>query len=72
MVTEFNVPSETPFADPPAKFVPPADQSPKVPNRLPQVINEDSTMVTTGGGGGVDEDDEVMRIDNPAGVLSSD
>ena len=32
MVVEFNAPLETPFADPSAKVVPPADQSPKVAN----------------------------------------
>ena len=28
--------------------------------------------VNAGGGGGVNEDDEVVHIDNPAGVLSSE
>ena len=67
----FNAPPETPLADLPAEFVPPADQSPEVVDRPPQVIKEDSTAVTAGGDGGADEDDEVMQIDNPAGVLSS-
>ena len=44
----------------------------EVANRPPQVINEDSTAVTTGSVGGVDEDDEVIEVDNPAGILSSD
>ena len=52
MVAEFNAPLETPLADPPTKFMPPVDQSPKVADRPPQVINEDSTAVTAGGGGG--------------------
>ena len=72
MVAEFNAPPETPLADPLAEFVPLADQSPEVTDRPLQVINEDSTAVTAGGSGGADEDDEVMQIDNPAGVLSSD
>ena len=71
MVVEFNVPPETPLANPPTEFVPPADQSPEVADRPPQVINEDSTAVTAGSGGGAKEDDEVMQIDNPVGVLSS-
>ena len=57
MVAEFNAPLETPLAEPPAKFVPPADQSFEVADRPPQVINEDSTAITTGGDGGADEDD---------------
>ena len=60
MVVEFNAPPETPLADPPTEFVPPADQSTKVADRPPQVINEDSTAVTADGGGGAEEDDEVM------------
>ena len=71
MVTEFNAPPETPLVEPLAKFVPPADRSPEIVDRPPQVINEDSTAITTGGDGGADEDDEVMEVDNPAGVLSS-
>ena len=55
MVVEFNAPPETPLVDPHAEFVPLIDQSPKVPDRAPQVINEDSSTVTTGG---ADEDDE--------------
>ena len=65
MVAKFNAPPETLLAEPPTEFVPPANQSPKVVDRPPQVINEDATAVTT-------EDDEVMEVDNPAGVLSSD
>ena len=72
MVTEFNAPPETPLAEPPTEFVPPADQSPEVTDQPPQVINEDSITVTTGGDGGADEDDEVIEVDNPAGVLSFD
>ena len=72
MVAEFNAPPKTPLADPPVEFVPSADQSPKVADRPSQVINEDSTVVTAGGGGGAEEDDEVMQIDNPASILSSD
>ena len=60
MVAEFNVPPETPLADPPTEFVPPTDQSPEVTNSTLQVINEDSTAITAGGGGGAEEDDEVM------------
>ena len=72
MVAEFNAPPETPLAEPLVEFVPPADQSLEVTDRPSQVINEDSTTVTTDGDGGVDEDNEVMEVDNPAGVLSSD
>ena len=72
MVNEFNKPPETLMAKPPAKFVPPTDQSPEVTDRPPQVINEDFTAVTVGGDGEADEDNEVMEVDNPAGVLSSD
>ena len=71
MVVEFNAPPKAPLAEPPVEFLPLADQSPKVANRPPLVINEDSTTVTTGGDRGADEDDEVMEVDNPAGVLSS-
>ena len=71
MIAEFTAPPETPLADPPVEFVPPTDQSPEVADRPPQVINEDSPVVTAGGGGRADEDDEVMQIDNLAGVLSS-
>ena len=60
MVSEFNAAPETPLTDPPTEFVPLANQSPKVADWYPQVINEDSTVVTTGGGGGAEEDDEVM------------
>ena len=71
MVAEFNAPPKTPLAEPPVEFVPPVDQSPEVTDQAPQVINKDSTAVTAGGDGGADEDDEVMEVDNPAGVLSS-
>ena len=71
MVAEFNAPLETLLADHPVEFVHPADQSSEVTDRPPQVINEDSTVVTAGDGGGAEEDDHVMQIDNPTGVLSS-
>ena len=54
------------------EFVPPADQSPEVADRPPQVINEDSTTATTNGDGEANKDNEVMEVDNLAGVLSSD
>ena len=61
MVAKFNAPPETPLVDPPMEFMPSVDQSPEVTDRPPQVINEDSHVVTAGGGGGeADEDDEVM------------
>ena len=72
MLAEFNAPPETPFANPPTEFVPLADQSPEVADQPLQVINEESTAVTASGRGKADEDDEVMQINNPAGVLSSD
>ena len=72
MVAEFNAPPETPLAEPPTEFVPTADQSLEVADRPPQVINEDSTAVSAGGDRGADEDYEVMEVDNPTGVLSSD
>ena len=72
MEAEFNEPLETPLEEPPEEFVPPADQSPQAADRPPQVINEDSVTASTGGDGGADEDDEVMEVDNPTGVLSSD
>ena len=72
MVVEFNAPSETLLAEPLAEFVPLADQSPEVIDRPPQVINEDSTIVTANGDEGADEDDEVMEVDNPTSILSSD
>ena len=72
MVAEFTAPPETLLEEPPAEFVPPVDQSPQVADCPPQVINEDSTTVSIGGDRGADEDDEVMEVDNPAGVLSSD
>ena len=72
MVSEFNTPPETPLANPTADFVPPADQSPEVADRPSQVINEDSAVVTACGGGRGEDEDEVMQIDNPAGILSSD
>ena len=71
MIVEFNVPPETPLADLLAEFVPPSDKSPEVTDRPPQVINEDSLAVNVGGGG-ANNDDEVVQIDNPAGVLSSE
>ena len=72
MVAEFNAPPKTSLEEPFAEFVPPANQSPEVADRPPQVINEDSTIVTAGGDDGADEADEVMEVDNPAGVLSFD
>ena len=71
MVVEFNAPLETTLVEPPAEFMPPANQSPKVADWPPQVIDEDSTAVTAGGDWGADEDNEVMEVDNPVGVLSS-
>ena len=65
IVVEFNALLDTPLNDPPVEFVPPAYQS-------PQVINEDSPVVNAEGGGGVDKDDELVQIDNPTGVLSSE
>ena len=72
MIAKFNVPPETPIIDPPAEFMPSADQSPEVADRPPQVINEDSPMVNASSGDGADEDDEMVQIDNPVGVLSSE
>ena len=72
MVAKFNASPETPLEEPLAEFMPTADRSPEVTDRPPQVINEDSTAVSAGGDGGTDEDDEVMKVDNPADVLSSD
>ena len=72
MVAEFNAPPETPLVKPSAEFMPLVDQSPEVVHRPPQVINEDSTAVTVGDDRGANEDDEVMEVDNPVGVLSSD
>ena len=72
MVAKFNAPLDTPLEEPPAEFMPIADQFPKVAAHPPQVINEDSTAVSAGGDGGADKDDEVIEVDNPAGVLSSD
>ena len=60
------------WRSPPTEFVPEADQSPQVANRPPQVINVDSTAVSASSDGAADEDDEVMEVDNPTGVLSSD
>ena len=72
MVVEFNAPSETPLNDPPMEFMPHADQSPQVVDQPSQVINEDSTTVNADSGGGADEDDEVVQIDNPTEILSSE
>ena len=68
-IAEFNAPLETPLEEPTMEFVPSADQSPQAANCPPQVINEDSIAASAGG---ADEDDEVMEVDNPASVLSSD
>ena len=72
MVVEFNAPPETLLEELSAEFMPVADWSPDVANYSSQVINEDSTTVSAGGDSGADEDDEVMEVDNPTGVLSSD
>ena len=72
MVAEFNAPPESPLLKSLVKFVPPVDQSPKVAVRPPQVINKDPTAVTTGNDGETDKDNEVMEVDNLAGILSSD
>ena len=72
MIVKFNVPPETPLNDPPTKFVPPADQSPQVADQPPQVINEDFPAINVGGGSGANEDDEVVQINNPVVVLSSE
>ena len=50
--------------------MPQANQSPQAADRPPQVINEDSIAPSAGDNG--EEDDEVVEVDNPAGVLSSD
>ena len=72
VVAEFSAPPKTPLEEPPAEFVPPANQYPQAADLPPQVINEDSVAASASGDGGADEDDEVMEVDNPAGVLSSD
>ena len=71
MIAKFNASPETSLNDPLAEFMPPVDQSSEVADWPPQVINEDSPTVNVGGGDGADEDDEVVQIDNAAGVLSS-
>ena len=71
IVVEFNAPLETSLEEPPAEFVPPVDQSPEVADRPPQVINEDFVAASASGDGGADEDEEMLEVDNPAGVLSS-
>ena len=71
MVAEFNAPPKTPLEESPIEFVPIANQSPQVADCPPQVINKDSAVVSASGNAGADEDDEVMEVDNPAGVLSS-
>ena len=73
MIVEFNSPLETPLADLPTELVPPANHSHDVADRALQVIKKNSPTVIAGdGGGAANEDDEVMQIDNPAGVLSSE
>ena len=72
MVIEFNAPLETPLNGPPTEFIPSANQSLQVAHQPPQVINEDSPAVNTGGVGGANKDDELVQIDNPVGVLSSE
>ena len=71
-VAEFSAPPKTPLEEPPAEFVPPTDQSPQAADRPPQVINEDYVAASARGDGLANEDDEVMEVDKPAGVLSSD
>ena len=71
VVAEFNAPLETHLEEPLTKFVPPTDQSPQAADRLPQFINEDSVAASAGGDGRADEDAELIEVDNPAGVLSS-
>ena len=58
--------------EPPEEFVPLTDQSPEIADQPPKVINEDFTAVIADGDGGADEDDEVMKVDNLARVMSSD
>ena len=65
MVAEFNAPPETLLEEPPTEFVPAVD-------RPPQVIKKDSIAVSASGDGGANKDVEVIEVDNPAGVLSSD
>ena len=72
MITEFDAPPETPLADLPAKFVPPADQSAEIADWPLQVINEDSLAVIVGGCSGANEDDEVVQIKNSTSTLSSE
>ena len=72
MIAKLNAPPETPLNDPPTEFVPPVDQSLEVADRPPQVINKDFSVVNTDGGDGAYEDDKVVKIDNPVGVLSSE
>ena len=72
MIAEFNALLETPLNNPPAEFVPPTDQSPQVADQPPQVINEDSPATNAGCGGRADEDDDLVQIDNPAGVPNSE
>ena len=72
MVIEFNAPPETPLNDPPTEFVPPTDQSSQVAHQPPQVINEDSPTINVGSGGDANEDDDLVQIDNPVVVLSSE
>ena len=72
MIAKFNAPPKTPLNDPPAEFGPPAEQSPQVADQPLQVINEDTPAVDVGGVAGADEDDELVQIDNLAGVLSSE
>ena len=71
MIAEFSAPPKTPLNDPPADFVPPVDQTPRVADQPSQVINEDFPAVNASGGSGVHEDDELVQIDNPTGYLSS-
>ena len=71
MVAKFNAPPETPLEDPPADLVLPVELAPPVDQPL-QVINEDFPIVNTGGGGGADKDKDLVQIDNPTEVLSSE
>ena len=71
MIAELNAPLETHLNDPLAEFVPSADQSPQVANQPQQFINEDFPTINADSGGEADEDDELVQINNPIGVLSS-
>ena len=65
MVIEFNVPPQTPLEDLRAELTSPANQP-------PQVFNEDSLMVNTDGVNDAGEDEDLVQIDNPVWILSSE